>query len=114
MGCARTAGLSRVVEKVQALVQIGPEAWGISANVWGQHASDEILWMVSGVGAGTEDAAVVNRVKVCVEATVSTAEVVGWWVEDYLSKYMVVGGIPEENWAASGWEGVRLDTPELA
>ena len=28
-----------------------------------------------------------------------------------MSKYVVVGGIPEENWAASGWEGVRKDNP---
>ena len=35
-------------------------------------------------------------------------------MEDHLSKYVVVGGIPEENWAASGWEGVRRDNPVVA
>ena len=32
---------------------------------------------------------------------------------DHLSKYVVVGGIPQENWAASGWEGVRWDNPDV-
>ena len=35
-------------------------------------------------------------------------------MEDHLSRYVVVGGIPEEVWAASGWEGVRRDNPSVA
>ena len=47
-------------------------------------------------------------------AAVGAAEVVDWWVEDHLSRYVVVVGIPEENWAASGWKGVRRDNPSVA
>ena len=52
------------------------------------------------------------RVKVAV--VVGAAEVVAWWVEDHLSRYVVVGGISEENWAASGWDGVHRDNPSVA
>ena len=64
------------------------------------------MWTVSGVGKAFEDSEVLDRLRVNVVASVGTAEVVDWWVEDRLSRYVVVGGIPEEFWAASGWEGV--------
>ena len=35
-------------------------------------------------------------------------------MEDHLLRYIVVGGIPEENWAANSWEGVRRDNPSVA
>ena len=82
--------------------------------MWSQHGGDEILWTVSGVGSGTGDAVVLGDLRVCVESIVGTDEVRCWWVEDYLSKYVVVGGIPEINWAASGWEGVQRDNPGVA
>ena len=49
-----------------------------------------------------EDAMVLDRLRVCVEAMVGTGEVVDWWVEDHLLRHVVVGSIPEEIWAASG------------
>ena len=61
-----------------------------------------------------EDAEVVDRLRVNVVAAVGAAEVVEWRVEDHLSRYVVVGGILEENWAASGWDGVRRDNPNVA
>ena len=111
VGHARTEGLSGVVEKVQALLRSGSSGWGVSAKVWSQHGSGEILWTVSGVGRAVKDSEVMDRLRVNVIVAVGPAEVVDWWVEDHLSKYIVVGGIPEENWAASGWEGVRRDNP---
>ena len=114
VGRARTAGLSEVVEKVRALLRSGSSGWGVSAKVWSQHGSDEILWSVSGVGKAVKDSEVLDRLRVNVVVVVGAAEVVDWWVEDHLSKYMVVGGIPEENWAACGWEGVRRDNPGVA
>ena len=48
VGRARTAGLSGMVEKVRALLRSGSSGWGVSAKVWSQHGSDEILWTVSG------------------------------------------------------------------
>ena len=38
--------------------------------------SDEVLWVVSGVGASVEDAEVADHLRVCVEAVVGTEEVV--------------------------------------
>ena len=69
---------------------------------------------MSGVGKAVEDSVVLDRLRVCVEASVGTEEVVDWWVEDHLSRYMGVGGILEENWAASRWEGVRRDNLPIA
>ena len=43
IGRARTAGLSGVVEKVQALIQSGSQLCGVSAKVWVAHVSDKIL-----------------------------------------------------------------------
>ena len=49
---------------------------------------------------------VLDRLRVNVVAAVGAAEALEWWVEDHLSRYMVVSGVPEENWATSGWAGV--------
>ena len=86
VGRARTAGLTGVVEKVQGLVWSCFQALGISPKMWGAHGSDEILWVVSGVGMEVADAEVVDRLRVSVEAVVGVGKVVCWWVEDYLSK----------------------------
>ena len=43
VGRARTAGLPGVVEKVQALIRSGSRVWGVSAKVWSQYGSNEIL-----------------------------------------------------------------------
>ena len=59
------------------------------------------------------DSEVLDRLRVSVVAAVSAAAVVDWWVEDHLSKYVVVSGIPEENWAASGWQGICRDNPAV-
>ena len=46
---------------------------------------------------GVADGEVADRIKVCVEIVLGTGKVVDWWLEDHLSKYVVVWGIPEEN-----------------
>ena len=114
VGRARTAGLPGMVGKVQDLLRSGSLGWGVSAKVWNKHGSDEILWTVSGVEKATEDSVVLERLRVNVAAAVDATEVVDWWVESHLSRYVVVGGIPEENWAACGWDGVRRDNPDVA
>ena len=43
VGRARTAGLPVVVERVQTLLRSGSKAWVVSAKVWCQHGSNEIL-----------------------------------------------------------------------
>ena len=113
VGRARTAGLSGVVEKVQALFRSESLGWGVSAKLWSQHGSDEILWTISGVGKAVGDSVVLDYLRMNVVVVVDAAEVVDLWVEDHLSRYVVVGGIPEENWAASGWDRVRRDNPAV-
>ena len=80
VGRARTAGLSWVVEKVQALLRSGSLGWGVSAKMWSQHESDEILWTVTGVGKVVEDSEVLDRLKVNAVVLVGTADMVDWWV----------------------------------
>ena len=78
VGRTRTAGLPGVVEKVQALVRSGSKAWGVSAKVWCQHGSNEILWTVSGVGREVDDGEVVERLRRNIVAVVDAGEVVDW------------------------------------
>lgn len=61
---------------MQALGQSSFQAWGISAKVWSAHGSDEILWSVSAVEESVTDTEVVSQLRVSVEATVGTEEVV--------------------------------------
>ena len=106
VGRARTAGLEAVVEQVQVLFRSESLGWGVSAKVWSKHGADEVLWTVSGVEKAVGDSVVLDRLRVNVVVAVGTAEVVDWWVEGHLSRYVMVVGISEENWVASGWEGV--------
>ena len=94
VGRVRTAGLSKVVGRVLTTVRSGSMSWGVSAKVWSQHGSNEILWTVSGVAKVVGDAEMMQCLRVGVEAVVGPGEVVCWWVEDHLSKYVVVRGIP--------------------
>ena len=66
------------------------------------------------MGKAFGDSEVLDYLRVNVTVAVGAAEVVDWWVEDHLSRYVVVGGIPEENWAACGWDGVYKDNPSMA
>ena len=78
IGRARTAGLLSVVEKVHALVRCGSVACSVSTKVWSQHRSDEILWAVTGMDKMVGNVEVLERLRVGVEATVGTEEVVCW------------------------------------
>ena len=75
VGLARTAGLPKLVE-MQALLRSRSSEWGVTARVWRQHGSDEILWTISGVGKSVKDSEVLDRLRVNVVAAVGAAEVV--------------------------------------
>ena len=76
VGRARTAGLPAVVERVQGLLWSKSLGWGVSAKVWRQYGSGEILWTVLGVGKAVGDSDVLDRLRVNVVAAVGGAEVV--------------------------------------
>ena len=63
---------------MQALVRSRSLWWGVSAEVWGHHGSDEILWTVSAVGKAIGDSEVLDRLRVNKVAVVGTMEVVDW------------------------------------
>ena len=103
-----------MVGKVPALIRSGSWGWGVSAKVWSQHGADEILWSVSGVGKAVAHSEVLDRLRVNVVVAVGATEVIDWWVQNHLSRYVVVRGIPEESWATSGWEAIRRENPTVA
>ena len=85
-----------MVEKVQPLVrQRGHTSWAVSAVVWTEHGSDEFLWRVTSVGKDTIDEAVRTALVDDVSAVIVRALLKDSWVEDYLSKYVVVKNVTE-------------------
>ena len=66
--------------------------------VWTEHGTDEILWRVTRVGKDT----VSEAVRAALVDDVSVVFVGGLlkdsWVEDRLSKYVVVNNVPEAEW----------------
>ena len=108
VGRARTAELKGVVEKVQPLVkQRGHATWAVSAVVWTEHGADEILWRVTGVGKDTIDEVVKSALVDDVSAVVGGGLLRDSWVEDRLSKYVVVKNVPEAEWLKDGASKVK-------
>ena len=68
------------------------------ASPYTVHGGDEVLWTVRGVeleGNGSDVARMILR---NLEAVWGVGSVVGCWVENKLSAYVVVRGIPEREW----------------
>ena len=103
VGQARTAELKGVVENVQPLVrQRGHTSWAVSTVVWMEHEADEILWRVTGVGKNTIDEVVRSALVDDVSAVVGGDLFRDSWVEDRLSRYVVVKNVPEAEWLKDG------------
>ena len=103
MGLPRTQELKGVVEKVQPPVgQRGHTSCAVSAVVWTEHGTDEILWRVTGVGKGTLDGAIRTTLVDDVSAVVRGGLLKDSWVEDRQSKYVVVKNILEAEWLKDG------------
>ena len=114
VGRDRTAGLKGVVEKVQFLVkESGRVSWNVGALVWTEHAADEILWRITGVGRDTSDEVVRKEVADDVTAVVRAGLVRDSWVEGRRSRYVVVGGIPEAEWLKDGMSKLKGGTGEV-
>ena len=103
VGQARTVELKAAIEKVQPLVrQRGRTSWAVLAVVWTEHGTDEILWRVTGVGKGTSDKTFRTSLVDDVSAVVGGGLWKDSWVEDCLSKYVVVKYVPEAEWLKDG------------
>ena len=108
VGRERTAGLREVVQKIQMLVKESKRAsWGVAALVWTEHAADEVLWRVTGVGRDTSDEEVRKEMLDDVVAVVGAGLVRDSSVEDRKSRYVVVKGIPEAEWIKNGMSNLK-------
>ena len=114
VGRERTVGLKGVVEPVQFLVkESGRVSWGVGALVWTEHAADEVLWRVTGVGRDTYEEEVRKELERDVTAVVGAGLVRESWVEERKSRYVVVKGIPEAEWVRDGRSKLKGGTGEV-
>ena len=84
--------------KVQGLVGAARLGWGLVASPYTVHGGDEVLWMVCGVELEVNGSDVARMILRNLEAVWGVGSVVGCWVENKLSAYVVVRGIPEREW----------------
>ena len=94
----RRKSLQRDVTKVQGLVVAANLCWGVVASLYTVHGGDEVLWSVHRVDVdmnGTDVAAVVRK---NLEAVWGVGSMLGCWVENKQSTYVVVRGILEREW----------------
>ena len=90
--------LQEAVTKVQGLIGAANLGWGLVASPYTVHGGDQILWTVCGVDEGlngSEGAKVVFR---NLEAVWGVGSLVGCWIKNKLSAYVVERGIPEREW----------------
>ena len=68
------------------------------ASPYTVHGGDEVLWTVRGVELQVNGSDVARMILRNLEAVWGVGSVVGCWVENKLSAYVVVRGIPEREW----------------
>ena len=103
-----------MVEKVQFLVkESGRVSWSLGALVLTEHAADEVLWRVTGVGRDTSDEMVRKELESDVTAVVGAGLVRESWVEVRKSRYVVVKGIPEAEWVKDGMSKLKGGSGEV-
>ena len=108
VGRERTAGLKSVVENVQMLVKESRRvSWNVATVVWTEHAANEVLWRVTGVGRDTSDEDVRKDLVDDVTAVVGAGLVRDSWVEERKSRYVVVKGVPEAEWMKAGMSKLK-------
>ena len=109
----RRKTLQEAVGKVQGLVGAASLGWGLVASPYTVHGGDEVLWMVRGVELEVNGSDVARMILRNLEAVWGVGSVVECWVENKLSAYGVVQGIPERKWLSEdggcrGWWTVTL------
>ena len=94
----RKKSLKEAVSKVQGLVGAASLRWGVVGSPYTVHEGDEVLWTVRGVDEGTNGTEVPKVILKKLEAVWGVGSLVGCWVENKMSAYIVVRGIPEREW----------------
>ena len=94
----RRKSLQGAVSKMQGLIGAANLGWGLVASPYTVHGGDEVLWTVRGVGEGVNGTEVAETVLKNLEAVWGVGSIVGCWVENQMSVYVVVRGIPEKEW----------------
>ena len=94
----RRKSLQGAVSKMQGLIGDADLGWGLIASPYTVHGGDEVLWTVRGVGEGVNGTEVAETVLKNLEAVWGVGSIVGCWVENKMSAYVVVRGIPETEW----------------
>ena len=90
--------MQEMVGKVQGLVGAASLGWGLVGSPYTVHGGDEVLWTVRGVELEVNGSDVARMILKNLDAVWGVGSVVGCWVENKLSAYVVVRGIPEREW----------------
>ena len=107
--------LQGAVSKVQGLIGAANLGWGLVASSYTVHGGDEVLWTVRGVGEEIDGTEVARTVMKNLEAVWGVGSLVGCWVENKISAYVVVRGIPEREWLSEkgGVQGLVVGNPGI-
>ena len=110
----RRKSLQEALWKMQGLIGAASLGWGVVASPYMVHGGDEILWTVRGVGEETNGFEVAKVILKNLEAVWGVGSLVGCWVENKMSAYVVVRGIPEREWLSDkgGVQGLGTETQE--
>ena len=83
---------------MQSLLGAANLGWGLVASPYTVHEGDEVLWTVRAVGEGVNGTEVAGTILKNLEAVWGVGSLVGCWVKNKMSAYVVVRGIPEREW----------------
>ena len=107
--------LQGAVSKVQGLIGAANLGWGLVTSPYTVHVGDEVLWTVRGVGEEVNGTEVAGTILKNLEAVWGVGSLVGCWVENKMSAYVVVRGIPEREWLSEkgGVQGLVVGNPGI-
>lgn len=90
-------------------------SWGVVASPYTVHVRDEVLWTVRGLDVGMYSTEVAGVVLKNLEAICGVGSVVGSWVENKQSTYVVVRCIRERKWLSDvgGTQGLVGGNPGI-
>ena len=111
----RRKTLQVAVGNVQGLIGAARLGWGLVASPYTVHGGDEVLWRVRGVELEVNGSDVARAILRNLEAVWGVGSVVGSWVQNKLSTYVVVRVIPEREWLSEkgGVQGLVDGNPGI-